>query len=279
MTIIKNLTYEEYDKMDGISNSKLSKIAISPAHFQQYINEPPKETDALRFGSLLHCLILDPQNFEKEFAIEPIVNKRTNAGKEHLAQFYEENAGKMFVTEEQVNLATILKEKIYEHPLANKLLSGKGENEIALFWTDEETNVKCKCKIDRIKNGIIIDLKSTRSAKPEDFMRDAYNYGYHRQAAFYCKGYENCYNKAPKGFVFITVEKEAPYSVAIYEATELFKEVGGLEIGELLKVYKDCMEIGEFPSYDGFEPKIHALDLPNWVLYKYGLNEEDVFNE
>lgn len=279
MTIIKNLSYAEYDKIEGISNSKLSKMVISPAHYKQSIDEPPKETDALRFGSLLHCLVLEPDDFERNFAVEPIVNKRTNAGKEYLAEFYEENAGKMFVTAEQMDLANTLKEEIYKHPIANKLLNGKGENEIALFWEDEETNVKCKCKIDRIKNGIIIDLKSTRSAKPEDFMRDAYNYGYHRQSAYYCKGYEKCYNETPKGFVFITVEKEPPYAVTVFEATELFKEVGGIEIGNLLAVYKSCIDLGEFPSYDGFEPKIHALDLPNWVLYKYGLNEEDIFNE
>ena len=275
--IIKNLTYAEYDKIEGISNSKLSKIAISPAHYKLSLESPQKETDALRFGSLLHCLILDPQNFEKEFAIEPIVNKRTNAGKEFLEDFYLKNEGKTIITEEQLELASILKDKLLQHPIASKLLSGKGENEVSLFWTDDETGVRCKCKIDRIKNDIIIDLKTARSTKPEDFKRQAYDLGYHRQAAWYLSGFEKCYQRPAKSFVFVTIEKEPPYSITIFEPTELLKEVGIIETSKLLATYKDCLDKGQFYGYDGAEPTIQSLEPPNWVLNKYGLNEDDIF--
>lgn len=282
--VVRNLSIKEYLTRDGLSNSMLSKIAISPAHFKEYVSNPPKQTEALVFGSLLHCLVLEPDNFDRDFAIEPIVNKRTNEGKEILAEFHETNSGKTIVTEEQFNLASILKDKIYEHKKANLLLSGKGENEISLFWEDEDTKIKCKAKLDRIKSDIIIDLKSARSAKPEIFAKQVYDLGYHRQSAFYLNGFKECYKKEAKGFVFIVVEKEPPYNVAVYEISELFKEVGKIEISELLQTYKECIEIDNFYGYDGAEPKIHTLDPPNYVLNKYleklGIEREEViFNE
>jgi hypothetical protein len=267
MQIIKNLSYNEYDKMEGISNSKLNEIWKSPAHYKLSLEEK-KETDALKFGSLLHCLVLEPNNFDRDFAVAPNIDKRSNANKEIHAIFEQENAGKTIVTQEQFELANILKDKIMEHEIARKLLTGKGENEIALFWEDEETKVKCKAKLDRIKNCIVIDLKTTRSAHPDDFMRGAYEYGYHRQSAWYSDGYEQCFKEQPKGFVFIAIETVPPYNIAIYEATELFKEIGKIEVRKNLQTYKTCKETNNWFGYEE-QPTIHSLEPPKWVLNKY----------
>ena len=60
--------------MKGLSNSALSKIAISPAHYKQSLETPQKQTDALTFGSLLHCLVLETENFDRDFAYGAIRN-------------------------------------------------------------------------------------------------------------------------------------------------------------------------------------------------------------
>jgi len=267
--IIKNLSYKEYSQMEGLSNSMLSKIAESPAYYKYCLDNPQETTEALTFGSLLHCLVLEPNNFERDFAIEPKINKRTNEGKETLAQFYLENAEKTIVDEEQLNLAKTLKDKLMEHEIAGKLLTGKGENEISLFWEDEETGIICKCKIDRIKAKIIIDLKSVLSAKPEDFMKSVYEYNYHKQNYWYEHGYTQCFKEEPKGFVFVVVEKKPPYIVAIYELTELFKAIGKIEARQNLLTYKDCVTKGKWWGYDGEKAVIHDLEPPQWVLNKY----------
>lgn len=279
MQIIKNLSYKEYDKVEGISNSKLNEIWKSPAHYKLSLEER-KETDALKLGSLVHCLILEPDNFDRDFAVAPNIDKRSNANKEIYAIFEQENAGKLIVTNEQFELAKMLTEKVMQNEIANKLLSGKGENEIALFWEDEETKVKCKAKLDRIKNGIVIDLKTTRSAQPDDFMRSAYEYGYHRQSAWYSDGYEQCFKEQPKGFVFIAIETVPPYNVAVFEATELFKEIGRIEARKNLQTYKTCKETDNWFGY-AEKPTIHSLEPPKWILNKYieELNLEEFESE
>lgn len=268
--VFKDISYREYAKMKGLSNSALSKIAISPVHYKQSLETPQKQTEALTFGSLLHCLVLETENFDRDFAIEPLgINKRTNDGKEILAQFYLENENKIIVTEKQVELAHLLKNKIMEHKYAKKLLTGNGDTEVSLFWADEETGVICKGRPDKICNKVIVDLKTTKSAKPEDFIKNAYKYNYHKQAYWYSWGYEECFKEAPKGFVFVAVEKEPPYAVCVYEATELFKRVGEIEARENLLTYKECVDKDKWWGYDGEKPIIHELDPPQWILNKY----------
>lgn len=268
MEIIKNISFEDYHEKDGISNSMLNEIHKSPAHFKLNLESEKKETEALTFGSLIHCLVLEPNNFERDFAVEPIVNKRTNDGKMILEQFYLQNTNKTIVNEQQLSLAITLKEKVMQHEIARKLLNGKGDNEISLFWTDEETGVKCKCRIDRIKNNILIDLKSTTDASPDAFCKSAYKYGYHRQSYWYSNGYEQCFKQEPKGFVFIVVEKEPPYNVEVYQATELFKKIGELEVRPLLKTYKTCLETNNWYGYSE-KASIRDLEIPQWVVNKY----------
>lgn len=274
MKIIKNLPMNEYQAAEGVSNSMLSNIEINPSFYKYCLQEPKKQTDALTFGSLLHCLILQPDNFDNEFAIEPIVNKRTNEGKELLEQFNLDNKNKIIVNNEQLQLADFLRQKVYEHPKAKALLTGAGDNEISLFWQDSETGVMCKARFDRAKyvgnKFIIIDVKSVRSAKPENFTKTVYDLKYHNQASWYIQCGNACFkDKEFAGFVFIAVEKEPPYSVAVYEMTELYLKIGEINTRKNLLTYKECKEKDNWWNYDGEKAVIHTLDPPQWVLNKY----------
>lgn len=269
MKIIKDLPYNEYAKMDGLSNSMLSKLAVSPAYYKYYIENPHQKTEALIFGSLLHGLVLEPDNFERDFIVRPNLDRRTKLGKELAEQFDLACGDKQVVTQEQFDLACFLKEKLLSHEIANKLLTGKGDNEISLFWEDEKTGIACKGKLDRIKNNIIIDLKTTASAGVEEFGRSAYKYGYHRQCYWYSNGFKQCYGKEPTGFIFIAIEKEPPYDIVVYGTTEIFKQVGEIEAIKLLETYKDCLTTNNWYGKEGEKPKVIPLDLPQSILNKY----------
>lgn len=264
--VIKDLSNKDYHAAEGISKSNLDKIEISPAHFLESQEHEQPQTDAMVFGTLFHTTILEPEKLETEFAIEPKVNKRTNEGKAILEQFYNENQDKTIVSQEQMQLAQILKQNIMAHPIANKLLSGNGENEQSMFWVDKETGVLCKIRPDRIKNNIIIDLKTTTCAKPGVFDKKAFEYGYHKQAYLYKEGYEQVLGKKPDGFVFIAIEKEPPFAVCVFEASEEFTKIGELEAKANLKTYKQCVETN---TWNGYENIIHSLEVPAWIKNKH----------
>lgn len=268
MQIIKNISYNEYSKMEGLSKSAMDKIKISPAHYKASLEEPEKQTDALRFGSLLHCLVLEPKNYERDFAIEPIVNKRTNEGKDILQQFYNENINKTIISQEQYDLALKLKESIFKHSIAKKLLEAKGDTEISLFW--ERNGVKLKARPDKIVDDILIDLKTTTNASPDEFYKNANKYGYEMQAFNYLDGYENCYGKKASGFIFITVEKDPPYAVCVYKASENFLRIGKIEVDACIDKFAECEKENK---WEGYPEIIYELDVPAWVNNKF-LEEE-----
>jgi hypothetical protein len=60
---------------------------------------PVQPTDAMKQGSLVDCLITEPQNFDRKYVVAPKVDRRTKAGKEAWAAC-EEQA--------RANLATVI---------------------------------------------------------------------------------------------------------------------------------------------------------------------------
>ena len=66
-----------------------------------------------------------------------------------------------------------------------------------------------------------------------EFRRSSLKYGYDRQSAFYGDGF-----KAER-FIFIVIEKSAPYNIGIYECSAEFIEEGREKYKNLLSQYKE----------------------------------------
>lgn len=267
--MIKNISIKKYHEFDGLSKSMMDKLAQSPAHLKASLEEPEKETEALILGQLFHTLVLEPKKFEKEFAISPDVDRRTSLGKQMYQAFCEENEGKTIITKTQLEQVAKWVAAVKAHPIASKLLSGAGKNEVSIFWNDPETGELCKARPDRIKDGYIIDLKSTISSQQDDFCRKAYELNYHIQSAWFCEGYEQEFKEKPKGFIFIAVEKTSPYNVVVYYADDYMIEAGAYEARKLLNTYHRCKETNNWYGYDGEEQVAQELSLPNYAVAKY----------
>lgn len=263
----KRMTIKEYHKADGLSKTMMDQLAKSPAHLKSYMEEEQKETEAMILGQVFHTLVLEPNKFEKEFAIAPEVDKRTVQGKLEYGYFCQANEDKTIITRSQFDQVMKWVDAVRKHPVAKKLLSGKGENEVSIFWVDEETGEVCKARPDRIKDGYIIDLKTAVSAQPDEFQKNAYRLGYHRQAAWFEDAYRHTLGE-PKGFKFIVVEKTAPYCVMVYIADDFSKEIAAIENRKLLNTYHECKESGNWYGYDGKDHKEQMLGLQNYVIAK-----------
>ncbi|MGN1200888.1 MAG: PD-(D/E)XK nuclease-like domain-containing protein [Candidatus Caccovivens sp.] len=266
--MIKKLSIKKYHEAEGLSKSMMDKLARSPAHLKAYMEEPEKETEAMILGSLFHTLVLEPKKLDKEFAILPELDRRTTAGKLEYAYFCEANEGKTIITREQFEQAMKWVDAVRNNPEAKKWLTGKGKNEVSIFWKDERTGEICKARPDRIKDGYIIDLKTAVSAQQDDFQRKAYDLGYYRQDAWFREAYRQEFKTEAQGFLFIVVEKTAPFSVMIYQFDTFAIEIAEIENRRLLDTYHKCKETGNWYGYDGEKPEIQTLGLPNYVIAK-----------
>ncbi|HBS1258763.1 TPA: exodeoxyribonuclease VIII, partial [Klebsiella pneumoniae] len=90
-----DISNEDYHAGDGVSKSQLDMVALSPA-LLQWQKSAPVDTEklkALDMGTALHCLLLEPEEFDKRFIVAPPFNRRTNQGKADEAAFMKDCEG------------------------------------------------------------------------------------------------------------------------------------------------------------------------------------------
>jgi len=178
------MTNAEYHAHPAVSKSDLDLVNRSPAYYR-YVKENPREqTAALIFGSVVHKLVLEPEKFDEEYAVAPLVDRRTKKGKEDWCEFVAGLNGETVIDSSVYESARLAAASVMKHPIAARLLQG-GQAETSWLW--EENGVQCKCRPDYLRTDIkcVIDLKTTLNASPDSFTKSAYDYRYHVQAAWY----------------------------------------------------------------------------------------------
>lgn len=261
------MTEKEYRSHPAVSRSELWSLRTSPEKYIYFKEHPSEPTPALIFGQVFHAAVLQPDVFDEEFAIMPQIDRRTKEGKAAYAEFLESTKDKTVISEDELTLINAMKEKLMNTNYVKKLLSGEHEKEF--FWADELTGEECKCRADAVIeiNGVmyVIDLKTAASADTETFMKHAIEYGYHVQAAMYSEGVKIVTGKETK-FVFIAIEKAEPYAVNIMIADDLFIKYGYDVFRELIGIYHECKESGNWYGYLGKFNEINSLGLPPWLV-------------
>ena len=268
-----NVPFEEYIKWEAASNTILGIIDNkSPAHAKSFMDNPPEPSEAFVFGKALHKFNLEVMSFDETCVVAPDVDKRTKNGKVKWQEFLDKNNDKLVMTQEQYEKCKSMAEAIENHSNAKKFIWG-GSPEICIVWLDTKTGVLCKARLDYVHNeGVIADLKSTRDASLSYFARAIYNYGYHRQAAFYSDGWYALTKDMPE-FVFVPVEKEEPFGVATYLAGEDVITAGRQSYERALKIYAECLQSGDWPGYSN---EIEMIHLPTWALMREGISEYEI---
>lgn len=272
--IITDLTNEEYHAHPSLSKSGLDQFNRSPYHYWlKYLSpdRPPTVwTDAFTIGAALHALVLEPQNYERDYAVSPKFDKRTKAGKEAAAQFAAESEGKIVVTEDQHKLCETLVASINAHPKTSQYLTGFGDAEHSYFF--EYGGVELRCRPDYIRDdGMLVDVKTAQSAAPQIWNKKAFDFRYHVQAAMYSIAYEMCTGRKPTGFTFIVVEKAWPHCVLVAECSPDFLRAGYQDFARDLAHFKSCLETDNWPSYN--QDDVYLLDIPSYKK-KYYEQEE-----
>lgn len=261
--IIRNLPAAEYFARPEISNSFLSLVRKAPALAKAYLDGTYSidPTPSMRLGTLVHTLILEPDQFGARYAIAPECDRRTKAGKEEFERFTAEANGREIIPQDMHDQAAAMAAAVRRHSMARTLLAS-GEAEVSVFA--EIDGMPCKARIDFIRaGGYLVDLKTTADATPDGFARSAANFGYHRQDAIYrdvatAAGIEN------SDFVFVCVEPKPPHLVACYQLDTEAEEQGRREYRHALDIWHRCVETGEYPGIAN--ELITSISLPRWAI-------------
>lgn len=266
--MIRDLSNAAHHARPEISSSDVKAVAgKSLAHWKGKVW---KDSTAFALGSAVHALVLEP---EKNLVMRGPEDRRGNKWKE--ASLAADLDGKILLTEGDYDLAEAIAAPIISHEVVKGWIDDPSfVAEASFFATDPLTGVKIKCRPDGYlpSHGIVFDIKTTRDASPEGFPREIRNYGYDLQAAFYLRCLRASGHKAD-AFIFVCVEKEAPYAVGLHALTDRYLEVADMRVTETLEKISRAEAANSFTT--GW-PLINHVDLPRWQTAE---PEADVFDE
>jgi hypothetical protein len=248
------MTPAAYASLSGERYSTLKHMARSALHYRYACeNDTQPDTDAMVLGRVVHMMVFEPARVDTDVRIWD----GRRAGKEWEA-FCAEHAGRDIIKPGPFEMA---KQIAASARLAAGRLLSDGQSEVVMQWTDAETGLVCKGRLDHISRGFgIIDLKTTNDASPIAFGRRASGLGYVEQAAMYTDAAEaNGWGKLP--YTFLAVEQRPPFAATLYTATDDHIELGRDAYRGWLRTVKACHESGLWPSYP---PAV--LSLPKWAL-------------
>jgi len=256
MAQLEKMTYAEYDSLPGIRATDLKTLAKAPAQLHYDRTHERETTPALTFGKLVHACFLEPATVSDDYIALPKLDRRTKEGKALYAEFLAAAEGKEVIAQDVMNEAHELSKSLMRNATAAELLACS-QIETTHVW-DDVNDMRCKARIDIMGADYCADLKTTADASPKAVSQAIFKFGYHIQAAHYLAG------TGKDRFIFIFVEKKAPYLSAVYELGAESIETGRAQRQELLGLYKACEESDNWP---GYPVEIETIDLPEYAFF------------
>lgn len=223
-----------------------------------------QRSEALDIGSLTHEMVLEPQNVDRDFLIlDRDFNLRKKEDKELFAE-YEHKAlceNKILIKQKDFLESKSIADAVLNSEIGHLFKNGFAEKS----FFGEVFDMPCKCRPDyflEADGGIVIDFKTTKAggSDPKEFSRTCANFGYHIQARFYLELLQ------AQSFLFIVVEKEAPYRIGVYQLGEASLDVGANQIKKAFEIYKNLDKIEQIrKTEDGSITQ--TIEIPNYALF------------
>jgi len=262
--IRSRVPWDEYKALPGVSITRLKEIDRSPQHYA-YRLDHPKETPPLVLGTAAHTAVLEPERYQRQFAVWARRTESGNLGPrkgQYWDAFVAANPGKSFITEDEHNLAVAMACAVRTHAPAMRYLES-GDPEVTMQWKLDDC--PCRARVDWLTNvesvPHIVGLKTARDCRHFIFGSAAAKLKYHLQWGFYFDGYKTIMGREPR-MIEIVVESEPPHAVAVYWIPPDIIDQGRDEYQKLMLRLAECESTGEFP---GPQEDEEPLTLPSWV--------------
>jgi hypothetical protein len=255
-----------YRREIGENQSSLKNILVSPAHYQVSKKRRFVTTINMEIGSAVHCKALEgDEEFERRYVLKPDdISLTTKEGKEWKAA----QVGKTVLTNSDkdrpwdsvVGMTDSLRSMEWFNPSQSDY---RKFNELSIYW--DAMGIPCKGRLDRlVDNGdevLVLDLKTTDSVDKSVFEKKVCGgMNYIFQAAWYAEAARLAYNK-PAKFIFIGIERAAPWTADIFEVSDEMMTEGIKQINEARRILGECLRTKSWPKPN---PSYNVMNLPPW---------------
>lgn len=259
----------------SISSTGLKTIENeTPFHYwyQSPLNpdRPQREQKPhFNIGKGVHDLLLLQGLFPKNYFILPDgydgCLKKWEMAKEERKEA--EASGIPVLTFPQYRMVEAMAEQVEKNELAKALLIS-GTPEMTVIAKDPATGVFMRARPDVLPEtmDILPDIKTTISAHPLAFEKQATNLGYFQSAAHYIDCVDLVFGEPAKKrrFVLIAVEKDPPHLVQIYQLDDEAIQMGRMLNRRALNIFAECLKTGVWPAYSRPENPVLHLHMSRW---------------
>lgn len=275
--IIEGLSFEEYQNLPAASSHGLMDLLKSPAHYLANRLSPHESTPAMELGRRIHLRVLEQVEWRRRVKVYPDFGE--GKGSRTAKWDWEEKVlaevpDAVLIKQSECDMIDAIARQLHSCPVVGNLL-GDGRSEVTLTWTDADTGLACKARVDHLlrrhgKRVAFLDLKKTVNASPERFPYEAWKYRYHIQGAHYVEGGKAVLGEEPL-FVLVAIETEPPYCHKAYVVDEGFLDMGLQLRNRSMKRLRRCLDEGSFPGYGA---TVANLALPHSAFYEF--QDEDL---
>lgn len=234
---------------------------------------------ASQLGSLVHCLLLEPQLVDQQYFVydegqrpEPDKTMASNLNKAWKAAMEggAKESGTTIVGQEVYNKADAMLQVICEHELAAQYFFLTDDlialTEQAIFWQNDCSELPLKSKLDKLLinvaegTAIVVDYKTTSASNSQEFGWSVKKYGYDVQAAFYEDAARDYLRVNYPDIIFdITVlfipqRTTAPYQVlGVLQLDQQTLSAARARYERALQELEGCLHTGVWESSTGIE--------------------------
>lgn len=210
------------------------------ARYRQLHPEPA--TAAMRLGSLVHALVLEPDDVANRYLCK---SKRAAENKMATAKGIE------VVPPDRWSKAHRMRDAVMADPEISTYLELSSGREVVYRWDEEieGVTVACRCRPDfEFGDEIIFDLKTGFDMSDHGFKVRARKYGFDRGAAWYLKGARERGLPFTR-YVFACVESVGSHLTRLYEfGPDDLAEAE--EVNDaVLRIHTRCLARNEWPGY------------------------------
>lgn len=251
---------DEYHASPALSSTGARKLLppSCPALFQYERENSVGHKREFDFGHAAHMVVLGAG---PDLHVVDAGNYQTKAAREDRDAAYAR--GDVPLLPAEFDTVQAMAGALRQHPRAAELFAEDGVAEQSLFWTDQETGVQCRARLDYLTTNRIVDYKTTTNVHPGHIAKAVDNFGYHQQDDWYLTGAIELDLVAPDAeFLFVFQSKTPPYLVTVVELDDIAVKIGRERNRLALEIFRDCTETGVWPSYsDGIE----VISLPAYA--------------
>lgn len=253
---IRELSNAEYHAdLTALSSSQVAVFIESPPKFfQQFVERSaPREAPnhSMQLGTATHTLALEPERWSAEVAVIPAWALSSGSRRGKLWEsFAAQNSSKILLTvgeaKQVEQMVAALREK------AGDWLAAPGPVEQSLFWTDSETGLPLKSRIDKLlttEGGqpFVLDLKTASDSTADGFSRSYRKFHYGTQEAHYSESIRVHCGQRPL-FRFLVVRNREPISAAVYRSDIREFRRAFSRWREALRQLARCYQTGQWES-------------------------------